>query len=260
MFEKQKKFIENLLPFDNMSGLLLAGGALTSAFTKSEVNDLDLYCKNEDVLIGSILTLVGDFYFPIHVSNKAITFVKGESKVQIIHYRFFENAEDVFTDFDFSVNMAAYDGDTREIIVTDSFLTSLASREVEFNRGTKYPLISLVRTAKYKEKGYKFDTSEMLKLGLSVSKLNIESWEDLVNQLGGVYGNFEIKDNNKDLPFSIDYFLENFNDFINYEVNTEIEYLSREEFSKKSGITDRNLLDKMESEGIFLDDPFDFPF
>lgn len=251
MFEKQKQFIEKLLPFDDMSGLILAGGALTSAFTKSEVNDLDLYCKNEESFIDSILTLINDSYFPIFVSDKAITFIKGESRVQIIHYRFFENSEDVFRDFDFSVNMAAYDGDTKQIEVKDSFLTSLASREIEFNRGTRYPLISLVRTAKYKDKGYTFNTSEMIKLGLTISKLNISSWEELEDQLGGIYGDIQIKDSHKDTPFSMDYFIDNFSCFINYETKTEIDYLSRDEFSKKSGITNVNLLDKMERCGIF---------
>jgi len=260
MFEKQKQFIEKLSPFSDNSGIMIAGGALTSAFTKTEVNDLDIYCKNEDAMLGSLITLAGDGFYPIHVSNKAITFVRQKEKVQIIHYRYFENAQDIFRDFDFSVNMAAYDGDTKEIVVADNFLTSLASKEIEFNKGTKYPVISLVRTAKYKEKGYKFNTSEMIKLGLAVSKLDITSWDDLENQLGGVYGNIELTLEDKQLPFSVDYFIDNFDRLISFESNKEIEYLSREEFSQKSGITDNKVLAELENEGIFSGSVWDIPF
>lgn len=244
-FEKQKAILKTHIPETlKDEDFFIAGGALTSVFTKSEINDIDIYVKSktkaEDVIHK--LTENWDRYFIKHVTHKAVTLVRGESRVQVIIYNFFQTPQEIFNDFDFSVNMAAYDNLQDNIIVSDNFLTSLASKEIEFNKGTKYPIASLNRTKKYIERGYNIPTKSLLQIGMSVSKLNINSWEELESQLGGIYGELQLDQKTREEPFNLDYAIDNIDKLFIIKVNMD-EMLTREIYEKITGLSgvDTNL-------------------
>lgn len=251
MFDKQKTFLNENLPkvITEMKGAILAGGTITSVLTKSDINDYDLYFKNNESLVDGIVDLLHRSYFIVHASNKAITFALGDEKVQVIHYRTFENAQDIFKDFDFDINMCAYDLDTSSLIVDNSCIEGLVSRDISFNQNTRYPLISMIRMKKYQDRGYNLTTKTQLELGLAISKLNIDSWESFIDQLGGVYGDIDIQENAEELqlPFTIDAGISMLGKLVK-KSETMIEYMTKEDFIKKTGITDTKVLSELETE------------
>src|SRR5690606_10611694 len=105
-----------------------------------------------------------------------------------IVYKFFETPEDVFNAFDFSVNMGAYDFKERNFVLDSRFLRHNAQRYLEVNTNTDYPLISVLRVDKYREKGYRISKPQMLALLMAVSSLKLDSWEQAQDQFSGMYG------------------------------------------------------------------------
>lgn len=211
--QEKLNYFRSKLPqvLKDATGIYIAGGAITSEFMSTEINDIDVYCDKKysfDKIIDSIMT---DGYKPIFISNKAVTFSKGsvsEKPIQVMHYRWFKDEQDILNDFDFSACMAVYSNE-KGFYLGDDFLLSLASRFVKININTKYPLISLLRVDKYKEKGFKFKKSDILKLMLKVNNLKIENWYELEDQLGGFYGELSLSDKDKKESFSMVYALDN---------------------------------------------------
>lgn len=187
------------------AGAYIAGGALTSLFTNKEVNDIDVYFPNSDSFVNvlreiykveeeSIPNDVFDHLSPFqvkvnHVSNRAVLCTAdGGQKVQLIAHQFYEKPEDIFKTFDFTINMAVYDLSTETLIMHPEFLKHCSQRYLAINTQTSYPLISVLRVNKYKERGYTISKSQLLRLLLAVNALKIDSWDALFDQLGGMYG------------------------------------------------------------------------
>lgn len=190
-------------------GAFVAGGAITSILTGQEINDFDIYLPNRDALEEIIGYMSHDFvgYLPVsHVSRKAITFKipSEDQSVQIVVDRFYETAEDIFDSFDFTVNMGAYNLKTKELFLHDSALLHASRREIHVNPKTSYPIVSLRRLFKYKDKGYFVQQSEIIKLCLAVANSGINDWDSAIHQIGGMYG-VEDKDLfNTDVEFSFE--------------------------------------------------------
>ena len=174
-------------------GAYLAGGAITSVFTNKDINDYDLYFRDAESFAKFFgLWLDGDFGASVVLSatNKSITihFPNEEVIVQAIYYKWFPSAEDIFDDFDFTVNMGAYCFKEGMFILHKDFLRHNAQRYLEVNTNTSFPLITALRVEKYKTKGYNISKANFLKIMFSVMKLNIKDWEDLKEHIGGMYG------------------------------------------------------------------------
>lgn len=209
---------------------MLVGGALTSILTKKEVNDFDIYFKDRDSFILSLMDVrnikdnLPDDEFPeedeinfqyldhyefqyICHTEKSVTFKPKHSEVlfQFIHQNFYKDVSEVFNDFDFTINMIGYDFELDEITVLPEAMLHLSQRILVTNSGTKYPLISVLRTNKYQERGYTISKKEMIKLLLAVNKLEFNSYEDVGKHIGGLYGTLnvaEVFDTTKE--FSLD--------------------------------------------------------
>lgn len=197
-FPREAKILEaqadDLLQALADTGAWIAGGAVTSVFTGKEINDLDLYFPSPEAAAKFTAWCWSkeygycDFFF---ASEKCLSFKHrgGVGSIfQIIYYKYFETAEDIFNDFDFTVNMGAYHPATKKFILHEDFLRHNCQKTLQVNPGTAYPLISVLRTQKYKEKGYKISKPQMLRLLLAVSQKNFSSWQELKEQLGGMYG------------------------------------------------------------------------
>lgn len=229
------KELKKLIPVETWEFLkahkcMLVGGALTSILTKKEINDFDIYFKDRDSFILSLMDVRGlkdnlpteefpeedeinfqhldayDFHYVCH-TEKSVTFKPkySEELYQFIHQNFYKDVNEVFNDFDFTINMIGYDFELDEITVHPEAMLHLSQRILVTNSGTKYPLISVLRTNKYQERGYTISKKEMIKLLLAVNKLEINSYEDVGKHIGGLYGQLnvaEVFDTTKE--FSLD--------------------------------------------------------
>lgn len=206
-------------------GCFVAGGAVTSVFTNKEVNDLDIYFRNKKSLIKFIKVAFGEKpcvpCTPVSVASlappslinfdqdvtpssveldtfslryvghtdKSVMFLDGSGmQVQAIHCGFYPTVEDIFKSFDFTINMGVYDFTQECFILDEDFLTDNASRKLRINKDTSFPIISQLRLAKYQQRGYSINRKEFIKLCLSVANLNLSSWDDVKNAIGGMYG------------------------------------------------------------------------
>jgi hypothetical protein len=181
--------------FDNIPGCFLAGGAITSHATRKDINDYDIYPKNLEGLYAAleIGKEGGDI---LSITDRAVTFLLYEKDMkdnrivmQVMIFDLFETADKIFEYFDFTVCMGAYDFDTNEYVYHPDFMKDNAARLLKFNPKTRYPLASLMRINKYKDRGYDIMRAEELRVIMSVLNKGLpKTWKDLAEDLGGSYG------------------------------------------------------------------------
>ena len=171
--------------------MMIAGGVFTSLFTKKEVNDVDCYFRSKDDLVRFLnyITEYGNTRFCISITDKSVTLIGGSVPIQLIYFKYFENLQDVFNTFDFTISMCGYDFKTKQLEHHPDFFSDLAQRRLSFNKNTAYPLVSALRVNKFKDRGYNISRSEMIKLLLTVSQLEIKTPRQFIEQIGGFYGN-----------------------------------------------------------------------
>ncbi len=192
-FEKKKLYAylgKNLVSDLKGKKCYIAGGTITSLFSKREINDIDIYFKSEKALIDVVTDIWEDRTgWIVSTTNKA-TLIKydGKTDVQIIHFKYFPTAEDIFRTFDFTVCMGAFDFETEEFILHEDFMQHNSQRILKFNKNTAFPIVSLLRIQKYKEKGYDISKPEYTRIALTCMDLKIDTYEDLKEQMGGMYG------------------------------------------------------------------------
>ena len=225
--EKKKliKYISNpeLLQILKSAKCFIAGGAITSIFSNREINDIDVYFRDFNSL-NKVLQAIFKIYdgnddgtfepvfeeleshdliYTNH-TDKSILFTKGELKVQFIYFKFFNSAQEIFDTFDFTINMGAYDCDADSLVLHDSFLKDIAQRRLGINTATSFPIMSLLRVDKYKQRGYSISKKDFVNLCLAVNSLNFETWKQMQEAIGGMYGYVytELFDTSK--PFTVD--------------------------------------------------------
>lgn len=182
---------------------IIAGGSVTSAFTQTSINDIDVYFRSKESLIEVLKEMekvcddifsFGRGYIIKYVSEKAVLFIDLDTRqdVQFIYQDFYDSPSAIFHNFDFTVNMGAIVlGDDIEddiLVMTEDFVKHNLQRKLVLNKNTLYPVISALRVNKYKAKNYEMSGIEYLKLMLCISALEMSTWEDFKEQLGGVYG------------------------------------------------------------------------
>lgn len=180
-----------------LNGCFVAGGAITSTYTNKPVADIDIYPKSWTATEGAIQWAFESGLWCAHASNRAITFASkdGDPNVQIMTFDEFPTAEAIFAAFDFTVCMGAYDLDEKKFILHDKFLEHCAQRFLSFNSGTRFPYASAWRVRKYEEKGFTIGKMEFHKILMACAEKPIRTWEDLKEQIGGVYGEaFDVPD------------------------------------------------------------------
>lgn len=164
------------------------GGAITSLFSHSKINDIDIYFENEDSK-KLIISWFKKSSTLLHESPTALTFIINKSDMLyqlIIHPEITGKPEDIFKHFDYTICMGAYSFKNDSFYFHDDFFKHLAQRRLVFNPGTKFPISSLVRIKKYMERGYSISGIEIIKIALQIQQLSILTNKDLANQLGGI--------------------------------------------------------------------------
>lgn len=190
-FEKKKLYAylgEDLVEDLKAYNAIIAGGTITSLFSNNEINDIDVYFRSEEDTIAFVEQVWNDQRHVVSCTNKALQFMYEDVNVQVIHFEYFKNAYDIFKTFDFTACMGAYDFKKEKFILHNEFVKHNSQRLLKFNSNTAFPIVSLLRVQKYKEKGYTISKPEFIRIVLTCMKLEINTYEELKDQLGGMYG------------------------------------------------------------------------
>jgi hypothetical protein len=139
------------------------------------------------------------------ITSKSIYGIcNGDFHINLVLLEETDSPEDIFNKFDFTINMGTFDMDIETFSFHKNFFRDLSARYIRVNENTLYPLVSVLRLGKYKDRGYIVGKNEVAKLLLKTSTLKLESIKDVEDHLGGMYGiNFETL-LEKDEEFSID--------------------------------------------------------
>ncbi|MGG3890250.1 hypothetical protein [Metabacillus fastidiosus] len=166
----------------------VAGGTITSLFCNREINDIDVYFRSEEDIISFMSEIWEDQKWIVTQTSKATLLVYDKVQLQLIHFDYFKNPQDIFDTFDFSSCMGCFDFKTEEFILHDDFLKHNSQRLLKFNSLTAFPIVSLLRVQKYQDKGYYISKPEFIRIVLTCMDLEISTYEELKDQLGGMYG------------------------------------------------------------------------
>ena len=204
MFEVEKQKIKQMVCSDlydlfKDTKCILAGGAITSLFTSKDVNDLDIYFTSKEGLsqvFANVYAVSEDEY--LNEFDMIVKFATERSmlcidkynqqKVQLIHYKIHENVQSVFDSFDFEHVMGAFDFATEEFVLHENFLKANAKRSIQFNPSTDFPITSLMRVNKYRERGYSISKAQMLRVAFTIANKQYDSWEKVKSEVSGLYG------------------------------------------------------------------------
>lgn len=196
-FPREAKILKDHLG-DTMQAIadfdgVVAGGAITSVFTRKEINDIDIYfpdAKKASQFVAALYSQEFGYHNFTNVTNKSLMFVSrdSEAKCQLIFYKFHPDVQSIFNDFDFTINMGAYLPKEDKFILHEDFLKHNSQRTIQINTNTAYPIISVLRTQKYADRGYHVSKPQLVRLLLRLSQLGINSWKELKDHLGGMYG------------------------------------------------------------------------
>jgi len=196
-FDKEKKLLTDQLPH-SFKGSILAGGAVGSVFTNKPIADFDLYFKSRAAFEGAVVDAYDLSWWCLSISPRAITFSANGVIVQMMSFRFFQTAQEIFESFDYTCCMAAFDIDTREMIFHDRFIADCSRRELIFNHKTDFPVASGLRILKYMERGYTISKIEMIKVLIACAFVRPSGWRELAEQLGGSYAESVTLDTSKE--------------------------------------------------------------
>ena len=220
MFSVEKQKIKQIVGSDlydlfKDTKCILAGGAITSIFTNKDVNDLDIYFTSKEGLsqvFANVYAVSEDEYlseFDMIVkfaTERSMLCIDkyNQQKVQLIHYKIHENVQSVFYSFDFEHVMGAFDFATEQFVLHENFLKTNAQRSIKFNPSTDFPITSLMRVSKYKERGYSISKAQMLRIAFTIANKQYDSWEKVKSEVSGLYGTApdDLFDETK--PFSLE--------------------------------------------------------
>src|SRR5690606_34187726 len=139
-----------------------------------------------------------------HTNRSVLITDHRKQKIQLVVYKFFPTVGDIFDEFDFTVNMGAYDFGEDRFVFHHNFFKHNSQRYIEINVNTAYPLISMLRVDKYRQKGYTVSKPQLLRLMFRINQLNLNSWDEVLDHVGGMYGVDPEKIFDKTKEFSID--------------------------------------------------------
>lgn len=206
LFEKKKlknHINKKVYEFMQKYNALIAGGTITSLFTRAEINDVDIYFKTRREMAGFVQEIMEYGAWVVSYTKKAVLFTYENKEYQAIIFDEFETAAELFETFDFTVCMGAFDVNKEEFILHDDFMQHNSQRLLKFNGGTAFPIISALRVKKYESRGYTISKPEYVKIILSCMKIDTSDKEKVKDQLGGLYG-YSMDKLIKDDDFTVD--------------------------------------------------------
>lgn len=120
-------------------------------------------------------------YRPVFLTSNAITL---SNDVQLI-LRFYGEPEDIHNNYDYIHCTNYWTSWDKKVITRVEALESLLAKELKYS-GSLYPICSLIRMRKFLKRGWSITAGEIFKMCYQVSKLDLEDFETLSDQLIGV--------------------------------------------------------------------------
>ena len=138
----------------------VAGGSVRAWFASERIYDIDLFFSDEAIrnfALKYILEKGGELVY----ENGNVDKVKYNDHIFDFCKKYYGDAEDCISEFDYTVSQAAVTVD--DFVCDDRFFMDLASKRLAFNKIT-YSASTLYRFQKYVRKGYWMCKGEMVKL------------------------------------------------------------------------------------------------
>lgn len=120
-------------------------------------------------------------YKPVFLSANAITL---SDKVQII-IRFYGEHNEIHGNYDFVHCTNYWQSDEEKLNLNQPALEAILAKELCYI-GSKFPICSIIRTRKFIKRGWNINGGQYLKMIYQVSKLDLNNFEVLEDQLTGV--------------------------------------------------------------------------
>ena len=169
----------------------IAGGAITSIFSNKDIKDYDVFFRNEESFkaVESEFRAMGSKYAKTNNANTYKNLDSTNTTIQLIKLpdSFKANPKDIFNEFDFTACCGLYDFTEDRFYLHRDFLKHLSQRKLIFNTAHRFPISSLLRSEKYKLKGFTIDSVNHLKIVMCIGALNIRTNADAAKQLQGMY-------------------------------------------------------------------------
>ena len=195
-FEKQAYILRNVIHTIELKefkkNFFIAGGACTAVFNRRRMNDVDIFFRNEEDYnkVKEFITDNDNYELKFNTDNaRSYDHIdsKGKiTKVQLIKAKFSGTPKEVISNFDFTICMCAFVPDTEEFVMDETFLLHLAEKTLCFNPDSEYPLSSLYRMHKFRDRDFKISALELLKISLCINNLKLDTYRDVRKQLEGV--------------------------------------------------------------------------
>jgi len=160
--------------------IAVMGGAIVSLLRDEEVNDIDIFFKNEHDKILVTNSIKPDSIEV--VTDNAITLKSG---IQIIT-RFCGNVGYIVKGFDFVHTQITYDVMKGEIKpLNQNVLECILTKELEYI-SNDHPISSLLRAFKYIKRGWSINPGHIFKICLDISELDLLNPSVLAEQFIGI--------------------------------------------------------------------------
>ena len=120
-------------------------------------------------------------YKPIFLTSNAITL---SNDIQLI-LRFYGEPDEIHSTYDFVHCTNYWTSWDKKVVTKVGALESLLAKELKYT-GSLYPICSLIRIRKFLNRGWSITAGEIFKMAWQVSKLNLEDFRVLEDQMVGV--------------------------------------------------------------------------
>jgi len=222
--KKFKSFLESIT--DNKvkdlvrKNTIITGGCFVSLWNSEEVNDYDLYLRDEETAMAIAEYYVkmrggprlDDFevkikddsqvsvfirssgvldtpkptddrpkFYPVYFTSNAITLTH---KMQII-LRFYGEPEDIHKNYDFVHCTNYWDSNTGKVTMNIDAMDAIMNKKLHY-RGSKYPICSVIRSRKFIKRGWNINAGQYLKMCMQITDLDLTDIDVLEDQLVGV--------------------------------------------------------------------------
>lgn len=171
---------------------ILAGGAISSVFMDLPVKDYDIFFRTKENLEQALYPLDAlcedsEDCFKVIETDTACTYSIGTITLQLISMDYILGSpEEVLSKFDFTCCMGAYCFKIGEFVLHKDFLLHLSQRKLAYNINSKFPIASMYRIKKYLKKNFSISGIELIKLSLKINSLNLQTYQNLKEQLMGI--------------------------------------------------------------------------
>jgi len=199
---------------------IITGGCFVSLWMNEEVNDFDLYFRNQETVVavaayyvamrggpikegfevlsdndGRVSVYIKSSgvlgppedkekrpkFYPVYFTSNSVTL---SDKIQLIT-RFYGSPEDIHKNYDFIHCINYWDSKTGKVTMTIEAMDAMVNKVLIY-QGSKYPICSIIRTRKFIQRGWKINAGQYLKMCMQVNDFDLTDIEVLKDQLVGV--------------------------------------------------------------------------